>query len=99
MKLSTGLIFTLFLVVAIGALIYFFMKSPKMSVQDSYNSLGNHGVCQRMTGKDYSYHSEPDPDESQYDFIDNSINFPKSDVVNPPNLLARRRILMQNGML
>lgn len=89
---NPAVIFTLVILVAVLAMVWFFTKSPKMSANDAYNSLGNDGIVQRATGKDYPY-GRRDPGAGQYDLIDNSINYEKSDLTVPPAWVARRRLM------
>jgi|GEM_PF-3772816 len=72
---------------------YFFMKAPKMSARDRYHSLGNNGINQAMTGKDYSYHSERPLGANQHDSISNTINLAKSDSVMPASWPANHRVI------
>ncbi len=92
-KLSSALLLTVFLIVATIAIVYMFMRAPKMNANDVYKSLGNEGINQGMTGKDYVYHKLPGEGASQYDLIGNRINYAKSDLVLPATMVAKRRII------
>lgn len=94
-KLSSALLLTVFLIIATIVVIYMFMRAPKKNTNDLYKSLGDQGINQTMTGKDYVYHKQRAADASQYDMIGNTINYGKSDLVYPPSLLARRRIMAE----
>ncbi len=90
------LIISVLLIVAVVAASYWvFMKAPKMSARDKYHSLGNVGIQQQPTGKNYPYRAEaPVKDDTEDAFISNAINYGKSDSVTPAAYPAATRALL-----
>lgn len=93
-KNTVLIVAVLMILVVVGGAYWVFMKSPKMSARDRYHSIGNVGINQRMTGKDYSYHSQPPAGAVQEDMINNTINLGASDSVMPAAYPASTRALL-----